>query len=112
MVKRISYAKQSISHLTIISPDAYAKPICIKKDTFGQHLPMNDLYVSPEHNLLFKGKILPARLLIDGKNVVQICSCPRVEYYHVEVDKHCLIIAENILAESYTEVNNRYVFDS
>jgi hypothetical protein len=86
-------------------------PICFKKDCFGINTPMNDLYVSPDHGIIWKNRMLPAKKFINNKTIYKVKNASNNIYYHIELDKHSAIISEGILTESYLETNtNRYSF--
>ncbi len=86
-------------------------PVVIKQDAFGPSLPRRDLTVSPNHALWFDGVLIPARLLIDGVSVVQI-DVDVVDYFHVELPHHDLLLAEGLRAESYLNCDDRQLFDN
>jgi hypothetical protein len=102
-------SKFQVAHTDL---DKNSRPICIKKNAFGEHLPFQDLYVSPKHCLLLNGNIVFAYQLINGNTIYQDIECSSVEYYHLECKTHCAIFANGILAESYLDTNNRYVFET
>lgn len=52
-----------------------------------------------------------ASSLINGCSIYQDMECHSVEYYHLECKTHCVIFANGVLAETYLDTNNRYVFD-
>jgi hypothetical protein len=87
-------------------------PICIRKHAFGKHKPFKDLYVSPWHHLYLEGKMVQARHLVNGGTIYQDGSRKPVEYYHVECDHHCILVANGILAESYLDLDNRSIFEN
>lgn len=101
-----------ISKFKVVHLNSKSRPICIQKDAFLENCPFQDLYVSPEHSLLLNDKIVVASSLINGKTIYQDMECNSVEYYHLECKHHCAIFANGILAESYLDTNNRYVFDT
>ena len=49
--------------------------------------------------------------LINGETIYQDNECESVEYYHLECDIHSAIYANGVLAETYLEWGNRYVFN-
>uniref|UniRef100_A0A6C0HCS4 Hedgehog/Intein (Hint) domain-containing protein n=1 Tax=viral metagenome TaxID=1070528 RepID=A0A6C0HCS4_9ZZZZ len=87
-----------------------SSPICIKQHSFGINYPVRDLYVSPNHGICIRGKLVPAKNLINGRNIYQVRGLDGVEYHHVELDRHCIIISEGIFAESYINRNTKHLF--
>jgi hypothetical protein len=87
-----------------------SRPICITKHAFGKNFPFRDLYVSPKHGIFFNGKMIQAKDFINGTTIYQDTECDSVEYYHLECKEHSLIVANGILAESYLDLKNKYVF--
>jgi len=89
-----------------------ALPVRISAHAFGPGKPRRDLYVSPGHSLCIDvlGEVfIRAHSLINGATVQQI-EVESVVYWHVELDSHDVLLAENLPAESYLEMNNRSFF--
>lgn len=87
-------------------------PVRIAAQAFGDHRPSRDLVVSPGHSIAVDvlGEVLiPASSLINGTTVRQE-SVERVTYWHVELESHDLIVAENLPTESYLDMGNRGFF--
>ena len=87
-------------------------PVCIAAHAFGENLPSRDLLVSPGHAVCVDmlGEVLiPASCLINGTTVRQV-EVDHVTYWHVELDDHNILLAENLPAESYLEMGNRNFF--
>ena len=87
-------------------------PVCIAAHSFGEHRPARDLLVSPGHSICVDivGEVLiPAMALINGTTIVQK-EVDHVTYWHVELDSHDILVAENMPAESYLEMGNRAFF--
>lgn len=101
-----------ISKFKVTNLNSKSRPICIKKDAFGTNSPFTDLYVSPGHNLLLNGKTHVAENMVNGNTIYQDNECDSVEYYHLECEKHSAIYANGVLAETYLDINNRYVFEN
>jgi hypothetical protein len=89
-----------------------AFPIRIRKDAFARDLPRRDLLVSPGHALLVDGRLVAAWHLVNGATIVQDRGRPTVEYYHVELARHDVLVAEGLPAESYRDCGNRGFFDN
>ena len=87
-----------------------ARPIKIRRHAFGRDVPARDLLVSPDHAVFYEGVLIPARLLVNARTVVQVR--PRaVTYFHVELPRHDILFAEGLAAESYLDTGNRCVFE-
>jgi hypothetical protein len=68
------------------------------------------LYVSPLHAMFLDGVLIPAACLTNGTTIVQVQSVTEVEYFHLELDSHDVIIAEGAASESYVDDDNRGMF--
>ena len=87
-------------------------PIRIAAHAFGENRPGRDLFVSPGHALCVDvlGEVLiPASALINGSTIVQV-DVDSATYWHVELETHEVILAENMPAESYLDMGNRSFF--
>ena len=87
-------------------------PIYIAAHAFGKNRPARDLRVSPGHSLCMDvlGEVLiPAGALVNGSTIQQV-EVDEVTYWHIELDRHDILIAENMAAESYLEMGNRGFF--
>ena len=88
------------------------RPVRIAAGAFGQSRPTRDLYVSPGHSIcvdLLGEMLIPAGALVNGTTIRQE-NVDSVTYWHVELDSHDVILAENLRAESYLEMGNRGFF--
>jgi hypothetical protein len=87
------------------------RPVLIAAGAFGEKMPRRDLWVSPGHNIAAEGALMPACALVNGISVRQV-EAPRVEYFHVELDAHDILLAEGLPAESYLDCGNRTDFSN
>ena len=85
-------------------------PIRIRADAFADGLPQRDLLVSPDHAIFTDGVLIAARQLVNGASIVQDTSYRSVLYFHVELDRHDVLLAEALPAESYLDTGNRDMF--
>ncbi len=85
-------------------------PICVKAGALDDNVPRRDLWVSPHHAMYLAGVLVEAKDLVNGVSIVQAERVETVEYFHVELDNHDVIIAEGALAESYIDDDNRMMF--
>jgi len=86
-------------------------PIRVAAHAFGKGRPVRDLYLSPEHAVFSHGVLIPVRELVNGRSIVQMFPA-QVEYWHIELDAHDVLLAERLAAESYLENGARCDFDN
>ena len=90
-------------------PESVA-PVRIQRGAFASSMPHNDLVVSPDHAIFVDGKLICARQLVNGTTIRQERGWTAVDYYHVELDTHAILLAEGLPAESYLDTGNRGFF--
>ena len=76
-------------------------PVCIKAGALANGVPRRDLRVSPGHAMFVDGQLVPAWRLVNGTSVTQADAVESVAYYHIELDRHAIILAEGAPAESF-----------
>ena len=87
-------------------------PICFKRGSLGKGIPRRDLWVSPKHAMFIEGVLIPAERLVNGVSVVAAARVDRVEYFHIELDTHDVIVAEGALSESFVDDHSRSMFQN
>jgi Hint domain len=80
-------------------------PVRIAAGTFGPGKPQRDLYLSPDHALFIDGVLVPVKYLIDGGAVAQV-KRDVVEYFHLQLPRHDVVLAEGLPVESYLEMSS------
>jgi ABC-type amino acid transport substrate-binding protein len=90
-------------------------PICIKAGALDDNVPERDLWISPHHAMYFKddavgGVLIEAKNLVNGASIVQAERVEKVEYFHIELDSHDVIIAEGALSETFLDDDSRGMF--
>jgi hypothetical protein len=92
-------------------PDPQAAwPVLVRQGAFGEAMPVRDLWLSPEHCIATQDALIPARVLQNGRTIVQVARAA-VEYWHVELDSHDVILAEGLPVETFLDNGNRYAFE-
>ncbi|CAI3952427.1 Hint domain-containing protein [Commensalibacter papalotli (ex Botero et al. 2024)] len=85
--------------------------VLIKKDALADNVPSRDLRVTGEHCLYLEDKLVPARMLVNGRSIVYDFETTSYTIWHVECAAHQVIFAENVAVESYLDTGNRYTFE-
>jgi hypothetical protein len=85
-------------------------PIRILRDAFGAAMPRRDLLVSPDHAIFVEGRLICARQLVNGTTIRQETDWRVIDYYHVELDRHAILMADGLPAESYIDTGNKGFF--
>ena len=89
-------------------------PLCIKAGALDDNVPARDLWISPNHAMYFDtadgGVLVEAKDIVNGVSVVRAESIEHVEYFHVELETHDVIIAEGALSETFIDDDSRGMF--
>jgi hypothetical protein len=88
------------------------QPVCIRREAIASGRPARNLLVSPDHAIFIDGGLIPAKLLVNGGSIVQERNWTAVTYYHVELARHAVILAESLPVESYLDTGNRCAFEN
>ncbi len=84
-------------------------PVLVRTDAFAAGQPLRDLVLSPDHAVFVDGDLIPVRYLVNGISVVRL-EVAEVEYWHVELERHDVLLAEGLPVESYLDTGNRDAF--
>ncbi len=84
-------------------------PVRVTANAFGPHRPQCDLWLSSNHAVYFADVLIPVKHLINGTSIVQV-PIDAVTYYHVELPRHDLLLAESLPVESYMDTGDRSNF--
>ena len=98
--------------LTRHSRPDQARPIRIRRHDFAKNIPQRDLLLSPDHAVFLDGVLIPIKLLVNGGTIVQDCAMQSVQYFHLELERHAILFAEGLRAESYLDTGNRSLFSN
>ncbi|GBQ19644.1 outer membrane protein [Acetobacter cibinongensis NRIC 0482] len=84
----------------------------IRENALADGVPSRDLLVTQEHCMVFEGKLVPARMLVNGSSILLDRTLNSYTYYHVELESHEALWAEDALTESYLDTGNRDQFEN
>jgi hypothetical protein len=86
-------------------------PVRISPNAFGPGMPHRNLWLSPDHAVFVDGLLIAVRQLVNGATIAQIPH-DTVTYFHVELARHDILMAEGLPAESYLDTGNRAAFEN
>ncbi len=98
--------------LDVRSAGPDAKPVRIRAHAFASGAPRRDLLVTGEHCVLVDGRLIPARMLVNGGSIVLDESIRSYEFFHVELERHSILLSEGLPTESYLDTGNRAIFSN
>lgn len=84
-------------------------PVRVRPGAFGPGMPAQDLVLSPDHAVFVDGVLVPVRYLLNGATVLQE-DVAQVTYFHVELPRHDVLLAEGMPCESFLDTGNRGSF--
>src|SRR5262252_1584377 len=89
-------------------------PVKIAPGAFDDNIPHRDLYVSGHHRFFINGLLIPARDLINGRSIARLSAMAAevLEYLHVELEDHDVILANGAPAETLNCDVDRADFDN
>jgi len=85
-------------------------PVCFTQGALGDNVPQRDLWVSPHHAMYIDGILVEAKDLLNDISIYQADDAEAVDYFHIELDSHDVIVAEGALSETYLEDGDRSMF--
>ncbi|MFT8719104.1 Hint domain-containing protein [Acetobacter sp.] len=88
-------------------------PVRLRAHALAQDVPRRDLRLSQLHALYLQKILLPANALVNGRSIFIESPSPAIEYHHLDVGAHCVVLAENTPAETLLGENEaRRSFDN
>lgn len=92
-----------------LGPDAAraARPVLIMPGAFGPGRPQKVLRLSPSHCIYMNGKLIPVTHLVNGATILRDSTAKAATYFHIELDRHDIVLADGLECESYFDDGNR-----
>ncbi len=87
-----------------------ARPVIVRRGALAEGVPSRDLYLTHGHALYLDGVLIPVENLVNHRSILWDESAERVEYYHIELEEHDVLLANGAPAESYYDASNRAQF--
>ncbi len=87
-----------------------ARPVIVRQGALADGVPARDLYLTHGHGLYIDGVLIPVENLINHRSILWDEAARIVEYYHIELEDHDLVLANGAPAESYYDASNRAQF--
>jgi hypothetical protein len=84
-------------------------PVRVAAHAFDLGRPQRDLVLSPDHAVFIEDVLIPIRHLVNGSTVAPV-ERRVITYYHIELPRHGVLLADGMPAESYLEAGARRAF--
>jgi autotransporter-associated beta strand protein len=107
-IRPIVWIGKGRSLVTPMNPGA--RPIIVRQNALSDGVPSRDLYLTKAHALYLDGVLIPVEHLLNGHSILWDNAAQVVEFYHVELPSHDVLIADGAPAESYKEEGNHLGF--
>ena len=89
-----------------------ARPLIVRADAIAEGMPLRDLYLTRGHSLYLDGMLIPVEFLVNERSILWDDNATEVEFYHIELEDHDVLLADGAPAESYRDDGNRTLFDN
>lgn len=86
-------------------------PVRIVRHAFGENLPKRALLLSPDHAVFIDDVLIPVKHLVNGTTIAR-SDVATITYYHLELPRHDVVLAEGLPTESYLETGGRSNFEN
>ncbi|MDG6095737.1 Hint domain-containing protein [Acetobacter sp. AN02] len=106
-IRRIVWSGRAQASVRADLPDDEAGwPVRVLRDAFAEGVPSRDLLITSGHCLFMEGRFLPVRMLVNGVSVFYDRSFSSYEYYHIETERHSVVMANGVPTETYLDTGN------
>jgi collagen type I alpha len=89
-----------------------ATPIKVCRSALADNIPHRDLRITKGHSLFLEGVLVPAEFLVNHRSILWDDHAQAVEYYHIELVTHDVLLADGAPAETYRDDGNRWLFQN
>ena len=100
-----------LGHRAMLLPSEANKPVRISAGALGFGLPKRDLWVSPQHGMMLSDyqfdmyfqsmEVLVRAGHLTNRPGIDRCDVPVVEYFHIMLEDHDIILAEGTATETF-----------
>ena len=87
-----------------------ATPVIVRKGAMGDNCPNRDLHITKGHALYVDDVLIPAEFLVNHRSIQWDDRAQEVTVYHIELERHDVLLANGAPAESYRDDGNRWLF--
>ena len=87
-----------------------ATPVIVRKGALADNVPHQDLHVTKGHSLYLDGALIPVEFLVNYRSILWDDRAQEVQLYHIELERHDVLLANGAPAESYRDDGNRWLF--
>ncbi|HEY1936170.1 MAG TPA: Hint domain-containing protein [Acetobacteraceae bacterium] len=87
-----------------------ATPILLRKSALAKNVPHHDLRITKGHSLFLDDVLIPAEYLVNHRSIQWDDRAQKVEFYHIELARHDVLLANGAPAETYRDDGNRWLF--
>lgn len=84
-------------------------PVHVSPGAFADAQPHDGLWLSPDHAVFVDDVLIPIKQLVNGTTITQV-RVDEVTYYHLELARHDVLLAEGLAVETYLDTGNRATF--
>jgi Hint domain len=89
-----------------------ATPVIIRRSALADGVPYHDLRITKGHALFVDGVLVPVEFLVNHRSIHWDDHKRQVEFYHIELETHDVLIANGAPSESYRDDGNRWLFQN
>ncbi|BAT19995.1 Hint domain-containing protein [Asaia bogorensis] len=104
--RRVIWTHVSHVEVPIFDVKSASYPVRIMRSAFSKGCPVRDMWVTDEHCFVFKGRLVPIRMLVNHTTIAYDKRLSCYDYFHIKLEEHSIIQAEHVLTESFLDSND------